>query len=113
MTQADSSDSIDLLIRGGLLVDGTGGPPRHGDLAISGDRIVGVGSDIDAPHARVIDADGALVAPGWVDVHTHYDGQVTWDNTLDPSFLAGVITRRDDTDTGERPGRLIRGTRRG
>jgi N-acyl-D-amino-acid deacylase len=86
------TDSIDLLIRGGTLVDGTGAPPVVGDIAISGNAIVAMGGRIDAPGAEVIDADGAIVAPGWVDVHTHYDGQVTWDDTLDPSFSNGVTT---------------------
>jgi N-acyl-D-aspartate/D-glutamate deacylase len=92
MANKDSSGSIDLLLRGGTLVDGTGQPPVQGDLAISGNEIVAVGGRIDAPDADVIDADGALVAPGWVDVHTHFDGQVTWDDTLDPSFSNGATT---------------------
>ena len=87
-----SPSRIDLVIRGGTLVDGTGAPARAGDLAIGGGRILRVGGRIDAPGAEEIDADGALVAPGWVDVHTHYDGQVTWDDTLDPSFSNGVTT---------------------
>ena len=92
MTKSKSSGSIDLLIRGGLLVDGTGAPGRSGDLAISGGRIVAVGTSIEPKGAEVIDAEGAIVAPGWVDVHSHYDGQVTWDDTLDPSFSNGVTT---------------------
>jgi len=64
----------------------------QGDLGISGGQIVSVGGRIDAPDAEVIDADGAVVAPGWVDVHTHFDGQVTWDDTLDPSFSNGATT---------------------
>jgi N-acyl-D-aspartate/D-glutamate deacylase len=92
MANNDTSGSIDLLLRGGTLVDGTGGAPVQGDLAISGNQIVAVGGRIDAPGADVIDADGALVAPGWVDVHTHFDGQVTWDDTLDPSFSNGATT---------------------
>lgn len=51
-----------------------------------------MGGKIHAPDAEIIDADGAIVAPGWVDIHTHYDGQVTWDDTLDPSFSNGVTT---------------------
>ena len=86
------SDKIDILIRGGTLVDGTGSAPVTGDVAIAGNRIVGVGGKIHAPDAEVIDANGAVVAPGWVDIHTHYDGQVTWDDTLDPSFSNGVTT---------------------
>jgi N-acyl-D-aspartate/D-glutamate deacylase len=92
MTQSSETDQIDLLVRGGQLVDGTGAAPIVGDLAISGGKIVGVGGRIDAPNAETIDADGALVAPGWVDVHTHFDGQVTWDDTLDPSFSNGATT---------------------
>jgi N-acyl-D-amino-acid deacylase len=88
----NSLDRIDLLVSGGTLVDGRGGPPVAGDLAISGGTIVAVGGRIDAPGAEVVDADGAIVAPGWVDVHTHYDGQVTWDDALDPSFSNGVTT---------------------
>ena len=91
-TAKASSDRIDLVVRGGTLVDGTGAAPVAGDLAISGNRIVAVGGRIDAPNAETIDADGAIVAPGWVDIHTHYDGQVTWDDTLDPSFSNGVTT---------------------
>lgn len=91
MEQRNDS-SIELLIRGGEIVDGTGAPAFRGDVAIGGGRILGVGGKIDAPDARVIDADGALVSPGWVDVHTHFDGQVAWDDTLDPSFSNGVTT---------------------
>jgi len=91
-TSTNSKDHIDLVIRGGTLVDGTGAAPFAGDLAISGHQIVAVGGQIDATNAEVIEADGAIVAPGWVDVHTHYDGQVTWDDTLDPSFSNGVTT---------------------
>jgi N-acyl-D-amino-acid deacylase len=92
VSKRNASERVDLVIRGGTLVDGTGAPPVVGDLAISGHEIVEVGGRIDAPGARAIDADGAIVAPGWVDVHTHYDGQVTWDDTLDPSFSNGVTT---------------------
>lgn len=83
---------IHTIFRGGILVDGTGGRPRSGDVAVAGDRIVAVGGSIQAPGADVIDASGAIVAPGWVDIHTHYDGQVTWDDALDPSFRNGVTT---------------------
>lgn len=86
------ADKIDILIRGGTIVDGTGSAPSNGDVAIAGNKIVAVGGKIHAPGAEVIDADGAVVAPGWVDIHTHYDGQVTWDDTLDPSFSNGVTT---------------------
>ena len=92
MKNKSSSGSPDLVIRGGTLVDGTGAPAVRGDLAISNGRITAIGGRIDAAGAEVIDADGALVAPGWVDVHTHFDGQVAWDDTLDPSFSNGVTT---------------------
>jgi N-acyl-D-aspartate/D-glutamate deacylase len=82
---------LDTLIRGGILVDGTGAPRRRADVGIRGDRIALVG-EIDEPAERVIDADGLLVTPGWVDVHTHYDGQVTWDPQVTPSSLHGVST---------------------
>ncbi|WP_157220658.1 N-acyl-D-amino-acid deacylase family protein [Flavisphingomonas formosensis] len=81
----------DLVIRGGLLVDGSGDAAREADVAISGDRIVDVGARLPAG-AREIDAKGALVTPGFVDVHTHYDGQVTWDNRLSPSSAHGVTS---------------------
>ncbi|QTH21471.1 amidohydrolase family protein [Rhizorhabdus wittichii] len=82
---------LDLLIKGGTLVDGTGAPARLADVGIQGDEIVEIGA-IDAPARRVIDARGLLVTPGWVDIHTHYDGQVTWDSQLAPSFWHGVTT---------------------
>jgi N-acyl-D-aspartate/D-glutamate deacylase len=82
----------DTLIRGGTLVDGTGAPAATGDLAIEGGRIVAVGGRIDGAAREVVDADGALVTPAWVDVHTHYDGQVTLDEELLPSSGQGVGT---------------------
>ncbi len=81
----------DLVIRNGRLVDGTGAPARPANVAVDGDRIVEVGGDI-GPGRREIDADGRLVTPGWVDVHTHYDGQVTWDPEVSPSGWHGVTT---------------------
>ncbi len=80
----------EVVIRGGTIVDGSGGPPVVGDIAIDGDRLSAVGGTLAGE--RVIDAHGAVVAPGWVDVHTHYDGQVAWDDQLDPSFANGVTT---------------------
>ena len=80
----------ELVIRGGSIVDGTGVAPVVGDVGIDGGRITAVGGSLAGD--RVIDADGAVVAPGWVDVHTHFDGQVAWDDTLDPSFGNGVTT---------------------
>ncbi|MGB0112619.1 MAG: amidohydrolase family protein, partial [Ilumatobacteraceae bacterium] len=86
----------DLVIRGGFLVDGTGAPGRLADVAVSGGVITEVvdadsGTDI-GPATRVVEADGKLVTPGWVDVHTHYDGQASWDPFLTPSSWHGVTT---------------------
>ncbi|HUF20021.1 MAG TPA: amidohydrolase family protein [Burkholderiales bacterium] len=81
----------DLLIRGGTVVDGTGEPGRTADIAVDGGTIAAVGTGIGRGH-REIDADGLLVTPGFVDVHTHYDGQATWDPYLTPSSWHGVTT---------------------
>jgi N-acyl-D-aspartate/D-glutamate deacylase len=81
----------DLVIRGGTVVDGTGAPGRTADVAISDGMVTEVGR-VDGQAAREIDADGALVTPGFVDVHTHYDGQATWDPLLSPSCWHGVTT---------------------
>ena len=81
----------DLIIRGGTIVDGTGGEPFVGDIAIDGDRIVEVGQ-VEGQGRREIDATGLTVTPGWVDIHTHYDGQATWDPLLAPSSWHGVTT---------------------
>src|SRR5437879_2641003 len=81
----------DIVIRGGTILDGTGTPSVTGDVAIDGDRIAAVGGKA-GPAKRVVDADGLLVTPGWVDVHTHYDGQATWDPVLAPSSWHGATT---------------------
>lgn len=83
----------DLVIRNGLLADGTGAPARPADVVVDGDRIVEV-TDAGGAGAgsREIDADGRLVTPGFVDIHTHYDGQVTWDPEVTPSGWHGVTT---------------------
>ena len=82
---------FDLVIRGGSVIDGTGSPARSADVAIVGNRIVDVGT-VDGRGAREIDAAGAIVTPGFVDVHTHYDGQATWDTRMQPSSGHGVTT---------------------
>ena len=82
---------LDVIIKGGRVVDGTGGPIVTADVGIQNGRIVEIG-EVSASAAQVINADGALVTPGWVDVHTHYDGQVTWDDALEPSASNGVTT---------------------
>ena len=81
----------DLVIRNGSVIDGSGSPARAADVAIEGDRIVAVG-EVTGQGRREIDADGAAVTPGWVDVHTHYDGQATWDPEVSPSGWHGVTT---------------------
>ncbi|MCW5745800.1 MAG: amidohydrolase family protein, partial [Alphaproteobacteria bacterium] len=81
-----------LIIRGGTIVDGSGSPPYEGDIAIAGDRIVAVGPALAARGAEEVDARGKVVAPGFVDIHTHYDGQVTWSERVTPSSLHGVTT---------------------
>jgi N-acyl-D-amino-acid deacylase len=81
----------DIVIRGGTIIDGTGKPGYVGDVAIDGDVLAAVGGEI-GPGKHEIDAKGLLVTPGWVDVHTHYDGQATWDPMLAPSSWHGVTT---------------------
>ena len=81
----------DLVVKGGTIIDGTGAPARTGDVAITDGKVVAVGDDVGAG-TRTIDADGLAVTPGFVDVHTHYDGQVTWDSQLAPSCYHGVTT---------------------
>jgi len=81
----------DLVIRNGLIYDGSGDAPFEGDVAIDGDRISAVGK-VSAAGREEIDAKGRLVTPGFVDIHTHFDGQVTWDPFLTPSTFHGVTT---------------------
>jgi N-acyl-D-amino-acid deacylase len=81
----------DLVIRNGKIIDGTGRLGFAGDLAIADGQIVSVGGKASPGH-REIDASGLLVTPGWVDIHTHYDGQVAWDPYLSPSSWHGVTT---------------------
>jgi N-acyl-D-aspartate/D-glutamate deacylase len=81
----------DCVLSGGTLIDGTGAPGRRADVAIEDGRIVDIGR-VDGPAARRIDVDGLVVAPGFVDMHTHYDAQVNWDGELTPSSWHGVTT---------------------
>ncbi|MDQ1372734.1 MAG: hypothetical protein QOJ09_72, partial [Actinomycetota bacterium] len=81
----------DVIISAGKVCDGTGTAPRTADVAVAGGRIVEVG-DVSGTATRIVDADGALVTPGFVDIHTHYDGQATWDSSLAPSSWHGVTT---------------------
>jgi N-acyl-D-amino-acid deacylase len=81
----------DIVIRSGTIVDGTGRPAFVGDIAVDSGRITAVGGKL-GPARRAIAADGLLVTPGWVDIHTHYDGQATWDPILAPSSWHGVTT---------------------
>ena len=118
---------VDVIIRGGTVVDGTGAPGRRADVAIAGDRIVAVDPDIAARGARVIDAADRVVTPGFVDVHTHLDAQLGWDPLPTSSCWHGItsavlgncgvtfapgrsgparVPRRDD---GERRGHPARG----
>src|SRR5262245_24948366 len=79
-----------LVIAGGKVVDGTGSPAYAADVAIEGDRVVEIGTGLRGD--RRLDADGCIVAPGFVDIHTHYDAQVFWDPALTPSCYHGVTT---------------------
>jgi len=82
---------LDVIVRGGDIIDGTGSPRRKADLGIKGDRVVRIG-EIPDDAGTVIDATGRVVAPGFIDVHTHFDAQVFWDGALTPSPLHGVTT---------------------
>lgn len=82
---------FDLIVRGGRVVDGSGNEGHTADVAMDGDKIVAVGNDLGSAR-RTIDADGALVVPGFVDVHTHYDAQASWDPYLTPSTWHGCTT---------------------
>ena len=82
---------LDYLIKGGTIYDGSGAEPYAGDVGVRDGEIVSVGSTDEAAR-ETIDADGAIVTPAWVDIHTHYDGQVTWDSEMNPSASHGVGT---------------------
>ena len=81
----------DLLIKGGTVVDGSGSTPYMADVAVSDGLIVAVGQDLGSAE-REIDAEGCYVTPGFVDIHTHYDGQATWDQEMAPSAWHGITT---------------------
>ncbi len=83
---------LDSVIRGGTIVDGTGAPGVRGDVGVRDGRLVQVGGTVTEAAREEIDADGAIVTPGWIDVHTHYDGQVSWDDAMDPSAGNGATT---------------------
>jgi len=82
---------LDTLIRGATVFDGLGGAPQHADVGVRGGRIVAIGRLSEAA-ARTVDADGLSLMPGIVDLHTHFDAQVTWDPSLSPSGALGVTT---------------------
>jgi len=82
----------DLIIKDGTVIDGTGGAAKQADIAVKDGKIAAVEASIAGPATRTIDAGGKLVTPGFVDCHTHYDGQATWDSVLEPSASHGVTT---------------------
>jgi N-acyl-D-aspartate/D-glutamate deacylase len=85
------ADQASLVIRGGTIIDGSGGEPQEADLAISGGQIQAIGKDLPKG-AEEIDAKGKIVTPGFIDTHTHYDAQVTWSSSITPSSWNGVTT---------------------
>ena len=87
----ETNNLHDLVIRNGKILDGSGKKPFFGDIAIDGGKITSVGK-IKNSGKEEFDAKGNLVTPGWVDIHTHYDGQVSWDPYLTPSSWHGVTT---------------------
>ena len=82
----------DLIIRDGQVVDGTGTAAINADIAVSDGKIAAIGGALKATAAQEIDAAGMIVTPGFVDVHTHYGGQTTWDTHLNPSSSLGTTT---------------------
>ena len=87
---SSNQDDATTVIRGGTVVDGTGEPGRRADVLIAGGRIVEIGENLQGDHE--LDAEGCIVAPGFIDIHTHYDAQVFWDPALTPSCFHGVTT---------------------
>ena len=84
--------AADLIIKNGTLVDGTGAPARQADIAVTGGKITGIGKKENGTAKRVIDAEGRIVAPGFIDPHTHYDAQICWDAAVTPSPWHGVTS---------------------
>src|SRR5437764_9193357 len=89
--EANMAKAFDLVVRGGTLADGTGAALHEADIAVRGGKIAAVGK-VNGSATEEIDARGLLVTPGFVDIHTHYDGQATWDSHLQPSSWHGVTT---------------------
>ena len=96
---------LDLLIKNGLIIDGSGRPGFVGDVGIRGGEIVAVGA-VEGLAVRVLEANGALITPGFVDIHTHYDGQATWDGVLAPSvrlYVPQATSRRAERAAADDP----------
>jgi len=91
MSREEDSMAYDLLIKNGMVVDGTGAPARQADVAITGGTIAEIGR-VSGGATTVIDADGLVVAPGFIDPHTHYDAQICWDGAVTPSSWHGVTS---------------------